>query len=91
MENTYKGEAMTIRKNFLFDEEIAKHLEEIAKLKGQTQTQTVQEFIQNEYKKISAKKKLAILDEMAGSLTGKIGNIDAKEARVKYVSEKYGY
>jgi len=82
---------MTIRKNFLFDEEVARHLEEIAKLKGQTQTQTVQEFIQNEYKKISAKKKLAILDEMAGSLTGKIGNIDAKEARVKYVSEKYGY
>ncbi len=82
---------MTIRKNFLFDEEIARHLEEIAKLKGQTQTQTVQEFIQNEYKKISAKKKLAILDEMAGSLTGKVGNIDAKEARVKYVSEKYGY
>ena len=37
---------MTIRKNFLFDEEIAKHLEEIAKLKGQTQTQTVQEFIE---------------------------------------------
>ena len=82
---------MTIRKNFLFDEEIAKHLEEIAKLKGQTQTQTVQEFIQNEYKKISAKKKLAILDEMAGSLTGKIGNIDAKDVRVKYVSEKHGY
>jgi len=82
---------MTIRKNFLFDEEIARHLEEIAKLKGQTQTQTVQEFIQNEYKKISAKKKLAILDEIAGSLTGKIGNIDAKEARVQYISEKYGY
>ena len=82
---------MTIRKNFLFDEEIARYLEEIAKLKGQTQTQTVQEFIQNEYKKINAKKKLAILDEMAGSLTGKIGNINAKEARVQYVSEKYGY
>jgi len=82
---------MTIRKNFLFDEEVAKHLEEIAKLKGQTQTQTIQDFIKEEYKKISAKKKLAILDEMAGSLTGKIGNINAKEARVQYVSEKYGY
>ena len=82
---------MTVRKNFLFDEAVAKHLEEIAKLKGQTQTQTVQEFIQNEYKKIEAKKKLAILDEMAGSLTGKIGNIDAKEAKIQYVSEKYGY
>ena len=82
---------MTVRKNFNFDEETAKHLEEIAKFKGQTQTQTVQEFVQNEYKKFSAKKKLEILDEMAGSLTGKIGNIAAKEARVKYVSEKYGY
>jgi len=82
---------MTIRKNFLFDEEIAKQLEEIAKLKGQTQTQTIQDFIKDEYKKISAKKKLAILDEIAGSLTGKIGNINAKEARVQYVSEKYGY
>ena len=35
---------MTIRKNFLFDKEIARHLKEITKLKGQTQT--VQEFIE---------------------------------------------
>ena len=82
---------MTIRKNFLFDEEIAKHLEEIAKLKGQTQTQTIQEFIEEEYKKIDTKKKLAILDKIAGSLTGKIGNIDAKEARIEHAMEKYGY
>ena len=82
---------MTIRKNFLFDEEIAKHLEEIAKLKGQTQTQTVQTFIEEEYKKIATKKKLAILDKIAGSLTGKIGNIDAKEARIEHAMEKYGY
>ena len=81
---------MTVRKNFLFDEEVAKHLEEIAKLKGQTQTQTVQEFIEKEYKKISIQKKLAILDEIAGSLTGKIGDIDPKEAYKKHLIEKYG-
>lgn len=74
---------MTIRKNFLFDEEIARHLEEIAKLEGKTQTQTIQEFIEKEYKQISIKKKLAALDELAGSLTGKIGNVDAKEASVE--------
>jgi hypothetical protein len=80
---------MTIRKNFLFDEEIARHLEEIAKLEGKTQTQTIQEFIEKEYKQISIKKKLAALDELAGSLTGKIGNVDAKEARIEHVLGKY--
>ncbi len=81
---------MTIRKNFLFDEEIARHLEEIAKLKGQTQTQTVQEFIQNEYKKINAKKKLAILDEIADSFHGLLTDVDAKAARIEHAMEKYG-
>jgi len=81
---------MTIRKNFLFDEEIARHLEEIAKLKGQTQTQTVQEFIQDEYKKINAKKKLAILDEIADSFHGLLTDVDAKAARIEHAMEKYG-
>ena len=80
---------MTIRKNFLFDEEIARHLEEIAKLEGKTQTQTIQEFIEQAYKQIAIKKKLAALDELAGSLTGKLGNVDAKEARTQHVLEKY--
>jgi len=37
------------------------------------------------------KKKLEALERLAGSLTGKIGNVDAKEARNAYVLEKYGY
>ncbi len=81
---------MTVRKNFHFDDEVARHLEEIAKLEGKTQTQITQEAIEQMYKKISIKKKLALLDEIAGSLTGKIGNIDAKEARMAHVLEKYG-
>lgn len=74
---------MTIRKNFLFDEEIARHLEEIAKLEGKTQTQTIQEFIEKEYKKISIKKKLAALDKLAGSFTGLLTDVDAKDALVE--------
>ncbi len=81
---------MTVRKNFLFDEEVAKHLEEIAKLKGQTQTQTIQAFIEEEYKKISVQKKLAILDEIADSFRGLLTDIDAKSARKEYIMEKYG-
>jgi predicted transcriptional regulator len=81
---------MTVRKNFHFDDTVAKHLEEIAKEEGKTQTQVTQEAIEERYKKISIKNKLAILDKLAGSLTGKIGDIDAKEARRTHVLEKYG-
>ena len=82
---------MTIRKNFLFEQKIAEQLEEIAKAEGKTQTQIAQEAIAERYKQIKMKKKLEALERLAGSLTGKIGNIDAKKARNAYVSEKYGY
>jgi len=81
---------MTIRKNFLFEQKIAEQLEEIAKAEGKTQTQIAQEAIEERYKKIKMKKKLEALERLAGSLTGKIGDIDVKEARNAYVSEKYG-
>ena len=47
---------MTIRKNFLFDDKVAKHLEEIAKAEGKTQTQIAQEAIEEKYKSISIQK-----------------------------------
>ena len=80
---------MTIRKNFLFDDKVAKHLEEIAKLEGKTQTQIAQEAIEERYKKISIEKKLEALERIRGSFTGLIGDIDVKEARRKHVLEKY--
>ena len=82
---------MTIRKNFLFEQKIAEQLEEIAKAEGKTQTQIAQEAISERYKQIKMKKKLEALERLAGSLTGKIGDVDAKAARNAYVSEKYGY
>ena len=82
---------MTIRKNFLFEQSVVKHLEEIASTEGKTQTQVTQEAIEEQYKKINAKKKLVALERLTGSLTGKIGNIDAKEARHTYISEQYAH
>ncbi len=82
---------MTVRKNFIFDEETARTIEEIAKEKGLTQTKIVKdaiELLKKEYKK---QKRLEALEKLAGSLTGKIGNIDAKEAKKQYLLEKYGY
>ncbi|MFK5976583.1 MAG: hypothetical protein QM493_08755 [Sulfurovum sp.] len=72
---------MTIRKNFLFEQKVARHLEEIAKAEGKTQTQIAQEAIEERYKQIHIQKKLEALDRLAGSLTGKIGDIDAKQVR----------
>ncbi len=72
---------MSIRKNFHFDEKVAKYLEEIAKEKGKTQTQVVQDAIENEYKKISIKKKLKALNELAGCATGLLSDVDLKQVR----------
>ncbi len=43
---------MTIDKTFIFDKETTTQLEDIAKFKEKTQTETLQELIENEYKKI---------------------------------------
>ena len=77
---------MTVRKNFLFDNEVAKHLEEIAKIEGKTQTQITQEAIEERYKKINAQKKLEILDEIADSFHGLLTNVDAKATCIEHYS-----
>jgi predicted DNA-binding protein len=82
---------MTIRKNFNFDEEIARYLEEKAKRESKTQTQYLEELIEKDLREEKRAKRLEALDRLAGSLTGKIGDIDIKEARSTYLAEKYGY
>ncbi len=82
---------MTVRKNFVFDEEVARHLEEIAKSEGKTQTQVAQEAIEKAYKDIEREKKLEALNAIKGCATGLIGDVDAKEARIEYLMEKHGY
>jgi len=61
---------MTIRKNFLLDDEIAKHLEELAKKQNLTQTQVIKNMIEDKYEEISIAEKLEILHSLAGSSTG---------------------
>ncbi len=61
---------MTVRKNFLFDDETAKHLVKIAKEENLSQTQVVKNMIEDRYEKISIKEKLEALHNIAGSMTG---------------------
>jgi predicted DNA-binding protein len=59
---------MSVRKNFIFDDETAEHLEKLAKRDGKTQTQVVKDLIEDEYKEISVKEKLEALYSFAGSM-----------------------
>jgi predicted transcriptional regulator len=65
---------MTIRKNFLLDEEIAKHLEEIAKKENTTQTNVIKNMIEEKYQEYSVQEKLEAFHSFAGSMNGLIGD-----------------
>ena len=61
---------MTIRKNFLLDEEIAEHLKEIAKANNTTETEMIRNMIEEQYQKIAITEKLEALNAFAGSASG---------------------
>ncbi len=60
----------TVRKNFVFDRQIAMHLEELAKSSKKSMTTLVQEMIEERYKQIKAKKRLEAFNRIKGSATG---------------------
>ena len=62
-----KDQKMTIRKNFLLDEEIVEHLKKIAEASNTTQTQAIRNMIEEQYQKIAVKEKLEALQRIAGS------------------------
>lgn len=66
---------MTIRKNFILDDEVVEHLKKIAKKENTTQTQVIRNMIEEKYQEISVEEKLeafrTIIPMQAGSLVGK--------------------
>jgi len=61
---------MTVRKNFLFEEDVAQHLKDIAKKANVTQTQVVKDLIEEKYATISIEDKLEAFYSFAGSCPG---------------------
>jgi len=61
---------LTVRKNFVFDQNIAMYLEEIAKDTKQSMTALVQELIEERYKQIKVKKRMKAFKAIDGSATG---------------------
>lgn len=65
---------VSVRKNFLFDENIAQYLEEIAKDTQKSMTAIIQEMIEERYDSIRVKKRMKALDAMVGSANGLLTN-----------------
>jgi predicted transcriptional regulator len=74
---------MTIRKNFLLDEEIVEHLKEIAKANNTTQTQVIRNMIEEQYQEIAVKEKLEAINSFAGSGNGLYGELTIQEIKAQ--------
>jgi predicted DNA-binding protein len=68
---TYGYIKMTIRKNFLLEEEIVEQLKKLAQSNNMTQTGIIRELIEKEYQQSAIKERLEALYNFAGSGTGK--------------------
>ena len=68
---------MTIRKNFLLEEEIVEQLKKLAISSNLTQTQVIRNLIEKEYQQSAIKERLEALYNFAGSGTGEFAEIKA--------------
>ena len=68
----YKGLLMeaTVRKNFVFTQEIANYLEELAQDSKESMTAIVQETIEDRYRTLRVKKRMKAFNRMKGSANG---------------------
>lgn len=62
----YKGVQMsvTVRKNFVLNEEVASHLDELAKESNKSMTALIQEMIEERYKSIKVQKRMKAFERM---------------------------
>ncbi len=71
----------TVRKNFLFDKDIALYLEEIAKDTQKSMTQVLQEMIEERHKKIKVKKRAKALKKIKGSADGLLRDFSIQSSK----------
>ena len=72
---------MTIRKNFVFDEKIAKYLEVLAKEQGTTQTAIVSNLIEEQIREKLIQEKLEALERFAGSVSGSLEGVSIQSIK----------
>jgi len=74
---------MTIRKNFVLDEKVAKHLEELAKERKMTQTAVITNLIEEQMRERLIDEKLNALEQFAGSM--ELGNYNDRPQAVQAI------
>ena len=72
---------MSIRKNFILEEDIVRHLEKIAIKKNTTQTQIIRDLIEKEYKEVSKEYKLEAIYKFAGCGNGLFEGVSIQEIK----------
>lgn len=70
-----------VRKNFVFDQSVAEHLEELAKSMKTSLTKTIQELIEERYAQIEQKKKIEAAESIVGSATGVFGEMSIQDIK----------
>jgi hypothetical protein len=71
----------TVRKNFVFDKNIAMYLEELAKEAKQSMTSLIQEMIEERYKQIKVKKRIKAFNRIKGSATGLLTDMSIQDIK----------
>jgi len=74
---------LTVRKNFVFDADIAKHLEDLAKDAKQSMTSLVQELIEERHKKSLVKRRILALQRLSGCATGLLSDFSIQKAKAE--------
>ena len=76
--------ASTVRKNFAFEEDIAKKLEELAKESKKSMTAFIQELIEERYKQKMQKRKIEAFKKINGSGTGLLKDKSIQSIKSEY-------
>lgn len=72
---------MTVRKNFVFSDEVAEHLEKISKKENKSMTKVVEDLIEEKYQEVSKEEKLEAFYAFAGSGTGLYGDMTIQDIK----------
>ncbi len=75
---------MTVRKNFIFDNETAQTIEDIAKEEGITQTETVKQAVEALKRERKRKKRIEALEQLVGCVPpGSLVDVDVRQIRIE--------
>ncbi len=73
----------TVRKNFVFDAEVAEHLEEIARNSEQSMTSVVQELIEKRHRELMVQKRIKAYERMVGSANGLLTDFSVQSVKAQ--------